>query len=460
MSHPPVPTALAGRAVSRRALLALLAAGGAGLLTACERDQLGRAEPAAGSLAAMPSGSGDGGGIRELRGAGSRVAPAGMTMLRLRFGAFSSALLAATQPDDKGNTLISPYSLLAAIGMADFGATGAPAEALKRGLSGSADEVASWITAIDAAVAAAVADSQDVQAGGQQLDPMVVQTANSLFLQQDYRLRREFLDALARGYDAPVRTVDFRGDADGARSAINTWVGERTRGLIPELLDPARVTELTRLVLVNALYLKAPWAAGPAAEDTHDFAVGGKQRLPVPWLSMDTQTIPYATGDGWSAASIGLGGGGLAMTIVLPDKADTDPVTLLRPEVWTLPSTAPATKVKVQLPRLELDSSTDMVPALSAMGMAGAFNVPLTGMGEPGQEPLLITAIIHKVKFTSDDQGIEAAAATAVVAPGGAAPGPPEKAPVEFVVDRPFLFVVHDVETGMPLFTGAISDPR
>lgn len=438
---------------SRRAFFALLAAAGAGALTACAGTESGRA------IASGSAESGDAvGGMQELRGSGARVAPAAAGVVRQRLAAFSSALVAATEPDAKGNILVSPYSLLAALGMADLGAAGAPADVLRKGLGGSAEEVASWITAVDAAVADAVAESQDVESGGNKLDPMVVQTANSLFLQQDYRLRQEFLDAVARGYDAPVRTVDYRGDADGARKSINTWVAERTNDLIPELLAPDMVTTITRLVLVNALYLKAPWSAGPAADSTHDFTTGSGERRSVPWLAMDASTTPYATGDGWSAASIGLGGGGLAMTVVLPETAGTDPVTLLTPEVLQAATAGEDTKVKVQLPQLDLDFATDMVRALSAMGMGGAFKVPLTDLPEPGQEPVLIEAIIQKVTFTTDKDGIEAAAATAVVAPGGAAPGAPDE-PIEFVVDRPFLFVLHDNTTGAPLFAGVVADP-
>ena len=134
---------------------------------------------------------------------------------------------------------------------------------------------------------------------------MLLKTANSLWAQQDLTFEQLFLDTLAANYGAGVRLVDYKTAAEAARQAINQWVAGETNDKIPELIAQGVLDALTRLVLVNAVYLDATWANqfDPEATTDGEFTTLAGEQVTTPMMSQ-TESLPYAAGDGWQAVEL------------------------------------------------------------------------------------------------------------------------------------------------------------
>lgn len=343
------------------------------------------------------------------------------------------------------NVAISPYSVAVALAMTLNGAAGQTrsemlevlhadsAQALNRGLNALTRHVES------------LADRK-----------VAVDAANQLFGQQGVPWEAAFLDVLARQYGAGMRAVDFESAAEAARRTVNAWVAERTHDKIPDILPADSVDALTRLVLVNALYFRAPWLEPfekPLTEDG-DFHLSDGRSVRVPMMHALLEQAAGAAGDGWTAVRMPYVGGAVAMTIVLPDPdRDVDVATL--PEILASPRPA---GVDLTLPRWTYRTKAALKGALAGLGMPTAFDevrADFTPMTD-SDEQLLIDDVYHQVFIAVDEEGTEAAAATAVVNRTTSAIMPD----LSVVLDRPFLFVIHDVEHGTPLFLGRVGDPR
>jgi serpin B len=166
----------------------------------------------------------------------------------------------------------------------------------------------------------------------------------------------------------------------------------------------------------------------------------------------------YGTGDGWQAVRMAYAGNDLAMTIVLPDEGRlTDVETAVGGgDLPSILASVEATSVGLALPRWTFLTATLLNDALQALGMRTAFTGDADFSGMTTQMDLVVAAVLHQVFIAVDEDGTEAAAATAVVVDETSAMLPDQSV----VVDRPFLFVIHDVEHGTPLFVGRVVDPR
>ncbi len=373
------------------------------------------------------------------------------TVARHRLLPFSAALYKAALTG-QGNAVLSPYSVVSALGMLALGARGATATKLAEALGADAATVARWVGGADAALGRAVAASTQAWDGGPAAEPTVVEPANVLFLQQGAAVRAAYLTALAGGYGTGVRQLDFA-DSDVARSAINEWVAERTRHLILQLLPAGFVDASTLLVLVNALYLKAAWA-NPFDPGTTDeqFTTLNDGKVPVPLMTRSDK-MNYATGANWQAVSIPLVDN-LAMTVIVPNAGSFTAVSNnLDAALLTAATSGQERQVDLAMPAFSTDTPTDLIKPLRALGLGSLFDHPdLSGIaGAPGS--LFVSGAMHQARIVVDDKGVEAAAATAI---GVAASGAP---PASLRVDRSFLYLIHDVETVTPLFLGRITNP-
>jgi serpin B len=355
------------------------------------------------------------------------------------------AEMARMQP----NIALSPASISQALSMAFAGARGATASQLAAALDFTLPP-----PRLGAAFNAADRSLTNVNGPEATLD-----VANALYGQTGQRFRQALLDVLARDYGAGLRTADFEHATEAAR-AINAWVSAQTRGKIPTLLGPGDLDPLTKLVLVNAVYLKAKWLEPFTHQDTFPAAFhapGGTEKVPT---MHQTGTFGYMQGDGYQALELRYRRGRLAFDILLPGSGQ------LQPMLSSLASRGPLallaglrqTQVAVALPKFRLRTHFDLADPLQALGMRLAFesgNADLSGIaGKPGD--LYIKAVVHEAYLSVDEAGTEAAAATGVTVVGTAVPAPP---PVDFVVDRPFAFVLRDTGTGTVLFTGVVSRP-
>jgi len=358
-----------------------------------------------------------------------------------------------------GNLAVSPASIEMALAMTYGGAAGQTRHAMARTLHVEGEEASFR------------------QAAGRQLaawnDPdresYELRVANRLFGERSYALVPEFLTLTRTTYAAPMELVDFRHHPDGVRTHINSYVSDFTNARITNLLPPASVTPDTRLVVTNAVYMKAQWRSPFEQNMTRPapFHVDGATTTePRPTMHQFAH-FPCASVDGVKLLELPYQGDDLSMLIVLPDALDgleavESGLTAARLQTW-LAALATA-RVGVALPKFSVDppEPTRLHTPLAELGMAIAFDpahADFTDMARPPSpdERLYISEVFHKAFVVVDEAGTEAAAATAVVMMRGT--GMPEPA-LPFNVDHPFLFLIRDVHSGAILFLGRIVDPH
>jgi serpin B len=284
--------------------------------------------------------------------------------------------------------------------------------------------------------------------------------ANQLYGQEGVSWERGFLDLLAHEYGAGLRTVDFEQDPERARAQINDWVAARTHDRIPELVPDGVLDQLTRLVLVNALYLKAPWEVPFPKSLTRTMPFHRADGSPVDVDTMAAPMLPSSLvqGDGWRAARLQYAGRTLAMTVVLPDPGLMRDVEqqLASGGLAGMVAAGQPTMLDLRLPRWTFRTQVPLGDVLQQLGMRTAFDPDRADFRPMTEEDLdlYVSAVLHEGFVAVDEEGTEAAAATAV---GISGTGAPVTQP--FHVDRPFLFAIHDVEHGTPLFLGRVDDP-
>lgn len=375
-----------------------------------------------------------------------------------------------------GNLIISPYSIDSAFSLAYAGAAGDTRSEMARVLGFPSDNaaLAAGFNALGDALAKAAADSiviakQRSQGSTTPVDPIQWQLANRIFGQTGYPFRDSYLTLLAQGFGAPLQSLDFATAPDPSRITINDWVANVTRNKIVDLIPPRGIDGYTRFVLVNALYLKAPWdmpfakyATAPQAFHLND---GTTVDVPTMHLEHD---LGYAKRAGYAVATLPYLGQDLQFVILLPDPTESVDSVASRLTVAdfsmfaNLSSRTPA-YVALWLPRFKVAGPTlSLTDAFIALGMKSAFGIPAGAANFDGIAPretnyLQLQRVFHKTFVAVDEEGTEAAAATAII--GGTSAIPVTPVPVEFRVDRPFLFGIQHRSSGALLFLGRIMDP-
>ncbi len=381
--------------------------------------------------------------------------------------------------------VISPASIAMALEMARAGAAGTTATDLDSLLRLRGwDRASAGMGAVDRLLAARDGSWTDDEGIAHELS---LRIANMAFAQQGLAIEPTFLERISRTFGSGLGLVDYVKDTQGARQAINDWVSRQTLGRIPQLMAPRTVTDLTRMVLVNAMYLKANWAREFAVEDTakHVFTRPDGSTVSVPTMHLvGQQDIVLAKGAGWVATELRYAGAGgnspLAMTLVLPDdlaafEASMTSASLATVQAGITSERAKLAKVTYQgqdncgtypyavslsLPRFGVGTHTDLVPALRAMGLTVATDAQHADFsGLTTARPLYISAVVHQATLDVDERGTTAAAATAVSVSVGGCTGPDPAKVVSLRFNRPFLFLVRDVQTGTILFMGHVTDP-
>ena len=354
-----------------------------------------------------------------------------------------------------GNLFFSPYSISVALAMTYAGAAGETAaqmaDAMRFGLPPG--QLHPAFNAYEQELEKRAKESGEGT-------PFELSIANSLWGQESFEFRPEFLDLLAENYGAGMHLVDFMQDSEGARQAINAWVSDETRGKIEDLIPRGVLDSMTRLVLANAIYFKAGWLHGfnkdlTASEAFHRL---DGSTVDVPMMHQ-TESFGYLRSANYRALQMPYQTGDLSMVILLPDEGDFDSVqAALTPEMLReIAAGVSSTSVDVSLPKFSYDSSFELNAALQALGMTDAFDQERADFsGMDGARDLYIGDVLHKAFVAVDENGTEAAAATAVIMKlTSAMPGEP----AVFKADRPFLYLVLDTQTGSVLFLGRVLDP-
>jgi serpin B len=284
--------------------------------------------------------------------------------------------------------------------------------------------------------------------------------ANALWLQKDYKYLQEFLNIMEKYYKGGFNEVDFEANPEGARIKINDWVSKETKEKIKDILNPKDITSLTRLVLTNAIYFKGKWQTEFNKKSTkdEDFYLINGQKTKVKMM-YQKNTFNYYENDDLQLLEMPYKGDNVSMVIILPKagkfKTVEDMMDEKKLQEWI--KSATKTEVETYIPRFKFTQRFELGKNLSDMGMKDAFSAAADFSGINGKKDLYISRVIHKAFVDVNEEGTEAAAATAVVIETKALI---IKKPVVFKADHPFIFLIRDKEVGSILFMGRVMDPN
>lgn len=360
---------------------------------------------------------------------------------------------------ESGNVVCSPYSVAVALAMTRAGARGRTGTEMDAVLhSPGAQSFDPGLSSLTRLIESRAGRVERVDGSHATIS---LDVANSLWGQRGTAWERPFLELLARHYGTGMRLVDYVGQTEAARTLINGWTADMTHDRIPEIIPPDVLDELTRLVLVNAIYLKAPWEERFTLSMTKrgPFTRSDGSRVDADMMSGSLSLASFGAGPGWRAARLPYAGGELAMTVVVPDGSLTQLEGSLDADrlAAILAVPRPVDALVLHLPKWKFRLAPTLNDPLKALGMPTAFDeirADFSAMTASDLQ-LYIKAVLHQAFIAVDEKGTEAAAATAVIGELTSL-GPP---PIELDVNRPFLFVIHDVETATPLFIGRVDDP-
>jgi serpin B len=354
-----------------------------------------------------------------------------------------------------GNVFYSPYSISLALAMTYAGARGETEQQMADTLRFTLpqERLHAACNALDLELA-----SRGEGAAGADGEGFRLNIVNRLWGQVGYVFLTEFLDVLAENYGAGLCLLDFANEPEPSRLEINDWVSDQTEGRIEDLIPPNAISSLTRLVLTNAIYFNAAWDA-PFDEDlTEDgpFYLLDGGTVSVPMMRQE-ETFGYAAGDGYQAVELPYDGNELSMVILLPDAGRFEEFesALDWAPVSGFVALLARQRVDLSIPRFTFEWSTSLKDVLSAMGMPLAFGGAADFSGMDGTLQLFIGDVLHKAFVAVNEEGTEAAAATAVIMELTAVP----PAALVVTVDRPFVFLIRDIETGAILFVGRVVNP-
>jgi len=373
------------------------------------------------------------------------------------------------------NLCVSPYSIESALAMTFAGAEGETRTEMARVLHLPNDgAVPTSFSALQRSLEEMSAKTADLvkesKRFGGPSEPITLSIANRLFAQKGYNFREAFLSLVKQNYGAAFEPLDFVTDLAAATQHVNKWVADETRDRIRDLIPAGALNNMTRLVLANALYIKAPWADPFSDKTTHPepFHVHGGAPVDVPMMRK-TAEFGYVKRDGFTAVSLPYVGDDLQFLVLLPDDVNgLDALeSKLTANVLAECAKLEARDVDLHLPKFKLEPPTIAIAKrFQTLGMKSAFDQPRGSADFDRMAPrkpndyLYISQIFHKTFIAVDEKGTEAAAATAVVMMKATAIAGPKPQPIEVKVDHPFIYAIQHVPSGVCLFLGRVTDPR
>ncbi|XP_015275444.1 PREDICTED: leukocyte elastase inhibitor-like [Gekko japonicus] len=360
------------------------------------------------------------------------------------------------EADPTGNIFYSPLSISTAIAMVFLGARENTAKELAKTFHFD--------------------DIEDLHSRFQKLNaqfnrsdaPYIVKVANRLYGEKTYNFLQDFLTSTQKNYGAELSAVDFQNAPSEVRKEINQWVEEQTGGKILELLPEDSLNPMTRLVLVNAIYFKGTWVEQFKEEDTEEkpFRLNKKEKKTVKIMYMKKKLpFRYIPECKCRVLELPYKGKELSMVILLPDDIEDNStgleqlekeLTFAKLQEWTQArEMSSSRKVHVRLPKFKLEETYDLKSSLSALGLQDVFDshkADLSGMS--GSRDLHVSKIVHKSFIEVNEEGTEAAAATAGMIMLMCMP-----VEEEFNADHPFLFIIRHNPTQSMLFFGRVASP-
>ena len=295
------------------------------------------------------------------------------------------------------------------------------------------------------------------------VDPEVaMKIANSIWHSDQFDVNQEFAGKMQTYFGAEVNAINFL-DPD-APNTINQWVADKTEGLITELLD--EIDEDRIMYLINALYFKGDWLRQFDKNDTRrdNFRLESGESIQVDMMSQQGLFATHFNYDeNVQMIELPYGDSLFSMSILMPADPNTPIDRFIDEKVhannlarWRSNLSVDMRESTIEMPKFELEYEIEYSSILKAMGMEIAFTphtADLSGLSEQGQNNLYLDEVIHKVFIRVDEEGTEAAAVTSVGVM-------PTSMPPQMIVDRPFVFIIHERESGANLFMGKVKNPN
>ncbi len=357
---------------------------------------------------------------------------------------------------ENGNLILSPYSMSLALAMTYAGARGDTESQMAQALHYAPQEqLHPAFNALDLEL-----EKKPINLDKDQ-EPLQINIANSVWTEKTLPLMPEYLDTIAVNYGAGIHLSDFMNKPNEERVAINNWVSDETEERIKDLLPDGTISPDTRMVLVNAIYFKADWFNKFDPNSTHDgtFHLLDGTEATVKVMGETMHDVPYVQGNGYQAIELAYAGETAAMDIILPDEGNFETFEASFDKAAydeVINGLQITSSARVNLPKFEFTKDFNLSDALMSLGMTDAFDRGLADFsGMTGDKDLFIGNVIHKAFVAVDEEGTEAAAATAVVMEATGAP----MQDILFIVDRPFLFIIRDTVNGQILFVGRVLNP-
>jgi leukocyte elastase inhibitor len=350
---------------------------------------------------------------------------------------------------DKQNIVISPYSVFTALAMTAEGADDETLIEMQNTLN--LDTSSDYSCSLGG-----LQELLQKQSG----DNIVLNIANALWLDDDFRLKESFKQSIENKYKAPLNQANFQKESKTLKE-INNWVKKQTKNKIPEILS--ELDPLSKLVLLNAIYFKADWQNEFKKRSTgpDDFHLNSEETIRVNTMHQ-TGKFNYYDDELVQVVQMNYEGSDYSLLIILPRQSKDMPKTLQnlnadylrRINEWG----SKAQNVKLSLPKYKIDFNRQLNNDLKTLGMPLAFSNSADFSRINGKKDLCIGQVVHRGFIEVDEKGTEAAAATAVVMKMMSA-GPP-KDPVTFKADHPFIFLLQENTHNLILFAGILNDPR
>ena len=387
---------------------------------------------------------------KELTAPKLSVNPSNSEEVNAALASFGLELLQKTREDGDTSVLVSPLSVALALSMAANGADGSTLAQFQDVLGGGVD-----LVELNGACAQLMADYQNLNGSTK------CTIANSLWVDPDGQIKDEFVGKCLGVFDAQVFAAELSNP--GIVTELNGWVSKYTNKLIPKIISEPFDDE-TACLLVNALYLKNKWLKefDPLCTGESEFQHGDGSATRVEFMSHQNTSLSYLQGEGAKGVVLPYDDGRLAFFALLPD-VYTD-TAYLSFEDWlnTLEGNSLSGLVNsredtlflcLALPKFEAEWSGHLENILPALGLEDAFDPGAANFANLGDYELgyYISQVVHAAKLEVNEKGTEAAAATVVAANGS---GMPPQEGVTLIFDRPFLYGIVDLYTGVPLFLG------
>jgi len=362
---------------------------------------------------------------------------------------FSFNFYKEIQSNEKGNIFFSPYSIFVAFSMAYEGARGNTAIEMQNVLN---------FLQNDSATLGSFGRIYNLL--NQNQESYTISTANAFWANKDYSFLKSYLNLLINFYMAEANELDFSKNVEAA-NIINSWIEEKTHNKIKDMIEANMLSDLTKLVLTNAIYFKGLWAKPFNPENTYEteFNLNSGQKIDIDMMrsDRDSSNFNYTENNDLQILKLYYNANNLSMIIILPKENNISIAEsfINSNNLTNLNNDFNETEVSVQIPKFKFENKYDLINTMVNMGIRDAFSPGIADFsGMDGTYNLFIGKALHQSFIEVNEEGTEAAAATSIMMELTAMPDLKY-----FIADHPFIFLIQHEETGAILFMGRVVDP-